>query len=249
MDKEKVEAIQQAVRENKRLNEEEILQFSTEKFPADLLQKFDSNTLAVIFSYMNEAAQTRIFAALTPDGQIQLVKALSKLPNFSSSEFVSIMKATLQNVIAAMEKSHVPSWDTAMTANLLKRLDQESEDKFLNALGQKEPELSEAIKENQFFFEDIVMLDDKYLQKLLNAVEQGEIVRALKAVDAEVQEKCFANMTEQQASIVKEEMEFIGGVSLLDVEMSQKRIMSEMRKLKDTREIVFPRGIAGEYVQ
>ena len=68
--------------------------------------------------------------------------------------------------------------------------------------------------------------------------------KALKAVDSEVQDKIFRNMSKRAATLLKEDMEYMGPVRLKDVEESQQKIVSIIRKLEEQGEIVVAR--AGE---
>ena len=93
-------------------------------------------------------------------------------------------------------------------------------------------------------FEDIVLLDDRSIQKVLREVDSQELAKALKGVDAEVQEKIFRNMSKRAAQLLREDMDFMGPIRLRDVEESQQKIVNIIRKLEDAGDIVIAR--AGE---
>jgi len=99
-----------------------------------------------------------------------------------------------------------------------------------------------------FVFEDIVMLDDRSIQKVMREVDSTELAKALKSVDTEVQDKIFRNMSKRAASMLKEDMEFMGPVRLKDVEEAQQKIVSIIRHLEDTGEIVVARAGEDELV-
>ena len=80
----------------------------------------------------------------------------------------------------------------------------------MNHLELEDPELAEEIKKRMFVFEDIIVLDDRAIQRVLRDVDSAELAKALKSVDAEVQEKIFKNMSKRQSQSLKEDMEFIG---------------------------------------
>jgi flagellar motor switch protein FliG len=99
-----------------------------------------------------------------------------------------------------------------------------------------------------FVFEDIVMLDDRAIQKVMREVDSQELAKALKSVDAEVQDKIFRNMSKRAAGMLKEDMEFMGPIRLKDVEEAQQKIVSIIRHLEDTGEIVVARSGEDELV-
>ena len=95
-----------------------------------------------------------------------------------------------------------------------------------------------------FVFEDIVLLDDRSIQKVLREVDTQDLAKALKGVDAEVQEKIYRNMSKRASSLLREDMDFMGPIRLRDVEESQQKIVKIIRKLEESGDIIVAR--AGE---
>ena len=80
------------------------------------------------------------------------------------------------------------------------------------------------------------------------ALSVEELAKALKSVDTEVQDKIFGNMSKRAASMLKEDMEFMGPVRLKDVEEAQQKIVSIIRRLEDNGDIVIARSGEDELV-
>ena len=127
-------------------------------------------------------------------------------------------------------------------------MDRGTEKTIIEALEVEDPELAEEIKKRMFVFEDIVLLDDKAIQKVMREVDNADLSKALKSVDAEVQEKIFKNMSKRAASGLREEMDFMGPVRLKDVEEAQQKIVNIIRKLEEQGEIVVARSGEDELV-
>ena len=62
---------------------------------------------------------------------------------------------------------------------------------------------------------------------------------ALKGAEVEVQDKIFSNMSRRAASMLKEDIEFMGPVRLCDVETAQQRILSIAKQLEANGDIIF----------
>jgi flagellar motor switch protein FliG len=118
----------------------------------------------------------------------------------------------------------------------------------MEALEGEDPELAEEIKKRMFVFEDIVVLDDKSIQKVMREVDTADLSKALKSVDTEVQDKIFRNMSKRAASMLKEDMEFMGPIRKKDAEEAQQKIVGIIRKLEESGEIVVARGGEDEMV-
>ena len=70
----------------------------------------------------------------------------------------------------------------------------------------------------------------------------------MKSANEEVQNVIFKNLSKRLASMIKEDMEFMGPVRMKDVEEAQQKIVSIIRKLEDSAEIVISRGGGDEIV-
>ena len=80
---------------------------------------------------------------------------------------------------------------------------------------------------------------------VLREVDSKELALALKAVDDRVKDKVFANMSKRAASMLQEEMEYMGPVKLRNVEEAQQKFVNIIRRLEDSGEIAINRGGAG----
>ena len=100
-----------------------------------------------------------------------------------------------------------------------------------------------------FNFEDIVLLDNRSIQKVLRDTDQQELAKALKGVDTEVQDKIFGNMSKLAASMLKEDMEFMGPVRLEDVEAAQAKIVRTIFQLEDKGDISIARMTVGKLIE
>ena len=100
------------------------------------------------------------------------------------------------------------------------------------------PELAGEIKNMMFVFDDLILLDDRSIQRLLKEVETKDLSISLKAASDEVKNKLFANVSERVAVMVKEEMEFMGPTRLSDVESAQSRIVEAVRRLEEEGQVI-----------
>ena len=99
-----------------------------------------------------------------------------------------------------------------------------------------------------FVFEDILLLDDRAIQRVLRDVENADLSIALKGSNENVQGAIFKNLSKRLAAMIKEDMEFMGPVRMKDVEEAQQKIVNVIRKLEDNSEIVISRGGGDEIV-
>ena len=108
----------------------------------------------------------------------------------------------------------------------------------MEGLEAEDPDLVEQIRRLMFVFEDIRMVNDKGIQAVLKEVDNDELALALKTASQELQNKIFGNMSERAATMVREEMQYMGPVRVSDVESAQQRIVDIVRRLEDAGEVI-----------
>ena len=94
------------------------------------------------------------------------------------------------------------------------------------------------------------MIEQQGITEELKArdVDNADLGVALKAANEEVQNVIFKNLSKRLAAMIKEDMEFMGPVRMKDVEEAQQKVVSVIRKLEDSGEIVISRGGGDEIV-
>lgn len=106
--------------------------------------------------------------------------------------------------------------------------------------------------ENPRSFDEIALLDDSSVQKLLKKIDPKDLVKAMKNANEYTRNKIFINMTKYSVEMIKEDMEFMGPIPVEDARNAQKRILKVLCKLEDKGEITmpikFPAGIHSSQV-
>ncbi len=125
---------------------------------------------------------------------------------------------------------------------ILNSVDRGTEKHIMESLEIEEPELADEIRKKMFVFEDILLLDDRAIQRVLRDVENADLELALKNTTEEVQNVIYKNLSKRLAAMIKEDMDFMGPVRMKDVEEAQQKIVAVIRKLEDAGEIVISRG-------
>ena len=130
-------------------------------------------------------------------------------------------------------------------AEVLNNVDRGAEKNILGNLERENPELATEIKNLMFVFEDVLLLDDRSMQRVLKEIDTKDLSMALKGASEELQEKFFRNMSSRAAEMIKEDMEYMGPIRLKDVEEVQQRIVDIVRRLEEEGEIIIS-GRGGE---
>ena len=89
-----------------------------------------------------------------------------------------------------------------------------------------------------FLFENLVEVDDRSIQRLLQEVESEQLLVALKGAEQPLREKFLKNMSARAADILRDDLANRGPVRMSAVENEQKAILLIVRRLAESGEMV-----------
>ena len=219
--------------------------------PAHLLnfiQQEHPQTIALILAYLEPNKASVILQNLPHEVQSDVARRIATMDRTSPEVLREVERVLEKKLSSLSSEDYTAAGGVESIVEILNLVDRASEKQIIEALEDEDPELAEEIKKRMFVFEDIVMLDDRSIQKVMREVDSQELAKALKSVDTEVQDKIFRNMSKRAAGMLKEDMEYMGPVRLKDVEEAQQKIVSIIRHLEDTGEIVIARAGEDELV-
>ena len=100
-----------------------------------------------------------------------------------------------------------------------------------------------------FDFEDILLLNVRAIQKVLRDTDQQELAKALKGASAQLQNQIFGCMSKRAATMLKEDIEFMGPVPRCHVEAARAKIVQTVFRLEQEGEIVIAHYTISELVE
>lgn len=208
----------------------------------NLIQQEHPQTIALILAYLEPAKASHILAQLDQDKQSDVAKRIATMDRTSPEILREVERVLDKKLSSLSNEDYTDAGGVESIVDILNLVDRTTEKSIIESLEEEDPELAEEIKKRMFVFEDIVMLDDRAIQRVLREVDTNELAKALKAVDTEVQDKIFRNMSKRAAALLKEDMDFMGPTRRKDVEESQQKIVSVIRKLEEQGDIVIARS-------
>ncbi len=206
------------------------------------LQDEHPQTIALVLSYLDAEQGAMVFSSLPPEVQPDVARRIA-LMNSTSPDVISDVENILENKLSMMSNFDVMKTGGVDTVvKILNSVDRGTERNILDQLAKDDPELADEIKRKMFLFEDIVLLDDRSIQRVIRDIDPKDLQLALKVVSDEVKDRVFENMSKRMVETFKEEMDFMGPVRLRDVEDAQQRIVGVIRRLEEAGEIIIARG-------
>ncbi|MBP2031379.1 flagellar motor switch protein FliG [Clostridium algifaecis] len=199
-------------------------------------------TIALILCYLQADKAGQILSALPENVQAEVAYRVATMRTTSHAVIKEIEKV-LDGKLSSVVKSDMKVIGGVPTiVEILNRVDRTTEKNITEGLEKEDAELAEKIKESMFVFEDIITLDDVAIQRVLREVDTKELALALKGCSEEVGDAIFRNQSKRASAALKEDIEFLGPVRLMDVEKAQQKIVNIIRRLDEAGEIVLSRG-------
>ena len=207
----------------------------------NFIQDEHPQTIAMILSYLTSAQAALVIGALPPEKQADVAKRIAMMDRTSPDVIKEVERVLEKKLSSLVNQDYTIVGGVDAIVNILNTVDRTTEKHIMESLEIEEPELADEIRKKMFVFEDILLLDDRAIQRVLRDVDNADLGVALKATNEEVQNVIFKNLSKRLAAMIKEDMEFMGPVRMKDVEEAQQKVVSVIRKLEDSGEIVISR--------
>lgn len=214
----------------------------------NFIQDEHPQTIALILSYLAPAQSALIISALPPDRQADVAKRIAVMDRTSPDVIKEVEKVLESKLASLANQDYTIIGGVDAIVEILNTVDRGTEKHIMETMEIEEPELADEIRKKMFVFEDILLLDDRAIQRVLRDVDNSDLAIALKGSNEDVQNAIFNNLSKRLAVMIKEDMEFMGPVRMKDVEEAQQKIVNIIRKLEDSAEIVISRGGGDEII-
>ncbi|MFC7392548.1 flagellar motor switch protein FliG [Scopulibacillus cellulosilyticus] len=208
----------------------------------NFIQYEHPQTIALVLSYLEPHQSSQVLSELPQDSQADVARRIA-LMDRTSPEIINQVEQILEKKLStAVTQDYTQTGGIETVVDVLNGVDRTTERTILENLETRDPDLAEEIKKRMFVFEDIIVLDDRAIQRVIREINNEDLLLALKTASEEVKQVLFKNMSQRMAETLREEMEFMGPVRLRDVEEAQTRIVNTIRGLEDAGEIVVARS-------
>ena len=212
------------------------------------IQDEHPQTIALILSYLAPNQASMIISALPPDRQADVAKRIAIMDRTSPDVIKEVERVLESKLASLVNQDYTIIGGVDSVVEILNAVDRGTEKHIMETLEIVEPELADEIRKKMFVFEDILLLDDRSIQRVLREVDNNDLAIALKGSNEDVQNAIFNNLSKRLAVMIKEDMDFMGPVRMKDVEEAQQKIVNIIRKLEDSSEIVISRGGGDEII-
>ncbi len=215
-----------------------------------LFQNEHPQTIAVVLAYLDSSTSAAVIRQMPDDVRVDVILRLAGLQTVSQDVVKRISHVFNQKLTSVGSISRTSVGGIRSVAEICNRLDRDGMRNLLEQIESSSPELSLEIRNLMVTFEDILLIDDPGIREIIQRVDKKVLALALKGTIEEMQERFFTNMSSRAVEMMKEEMDFMGPVKLIEVNGAQREIVEVLRELDEQGVISLGGGgsDANEYV-
>ena len=188
-----------------------------EGVPFDYLQEMDGERVffllkdepppvqTLVLSRLKPAVAAEVINQLDSDQKKEIIRRLAKLAPMDP-EILRRVDRAMHDKVLTMNTHAADSMDgRGALTEILKRMSPNAEKDILTALADLDPDLSNDIRDRLFTMDDILMADDRFIQKKLHTMGEGEIALLIAGKPESFRQKILTNVSKNRGDVILEE--------------------------------------------
>ena len=148
----------------------------------NFIQDEHPQTIALIMSYLSPAQSSLILSSLPPERQADVAKRIAVMDRTSPDVIKEVEKVLESKLSTLVNQDYTIIGGVDAVVEILNTVDRGTEKHIMETLEIEEPELADEIRKKMFVFEDILLLDDRAIQRVLRDVDNNDLAIAMKEI-------------------------------------------------------------------
>ncbi len=201
-----------------------------------LLKNEQPQVIALVMKYVTPKKAGLLMKSLDADTATTVTMRVAKMKTHSPEAAVAVARA--------MKKRHEEmksrnaggelSGGLESLISIISHMSSEQEKKILQNMDISIPHISREISERIFSFESVLNLTNVEIRILVDEINDDYLLaKALKGAGDEIKFKFMRNMSQNRATEILNEMDFMGPVRLTEIDECRSRIVDIMRVLNE----------------
>ncbi len=215
----------------------ETLNFMEPQTVYDLIRDEHPQIIATILVHLKRSQAADVLGKF--DGR-ERNDIMLRIATFGGVQPAALQELTevLNNLLHGQNLKRSKMGGVRPAAEILNLMKSQQEEAAIEAVRDFDQELAQKIIDEMFLFENLVEVDDRSIQRLLQEIESETLIVALKGAEEKLRDKFFRNMSRRQSGLMVEDLASRGPVRLSQVEAEQKTILLIARRLAESGEIL-----------
>jgi len=202
-----------------------------------MLRGEQSQTWALVLAQLDADNSAEVFRTMEPALRADIMQRMARMEPVSPEVLERLIKNLLGRRSTASTRDYIGSNGTNFLTQIMKRFDRQVASDALEALAEKDPELSASIRKMMFVFEDLVKLDATTMGVILREVDFNTLAIAMKDCPQKLRDMIFKSITKRAAESLEENLKFMTNTRRKEVEEARGKVMEQIFDLERRGEI------------
>ncbi|MEY8470739.1 flagellar motor switch protein FliG [Proteus mirabilis] len=219
----------------------ETLNFMEPQMAADIIRDEHPQIIATILVHLKRGQAADILALFDEKLRNDVMLRIATFGGVQPSALAELTEV-LNNLLDGQNLKRSKMGGVRTTAEIINLMKSQQEENVITAVRDYDGELAQKIIDEMFLFENLIDIDNRSIQRILQEVESESLVVALKGCDQELRDHFLNNMSQRAAEIMRDDLASRGPVRMSQVEAEQKAILLIVRRLAESGEVVLHGG-------
>lgn len=208
---------------------------------ADIIRDEHPQIIATILVHLKRGQAADILALFDEKLRNDVMLRIATFGGVQPSALAELTEV-LNNLLDGQNLKRSKMGGVRTAAEIINLMKSQQEENVITAVRDYDGELAQKIIDEMFLFENLIDIDNRSIQRILQEVESDSLVVALKGCEQELRDHFLNNMSQRAAEIMRDDLNSRGPVRMSQVEAEQKAILLVVRKLAETGEVVLHGG-------
>ncbi|WP_413738610.1 flagellar motor switch protein FliG [Sodalis sp. RH21] len=219
----------------------ETLNFMEPMIAADLIRDEHPQIIATILVHLRRSQAADILALFDEKMRNDVMLRIATFGGVQPAALAELTEV-LNGLLDGQNLKRSKMGGVRTAAEIINLMKTQQEEAVITAVREFDKELAQKIIDEMFLFENLVDVDDRSIQRLLQEIESESLLIALKNAAPPLRDKFLRNMPQRAAEILRDDLASRGPVRMSQVENEQKAILLIVRRLAETGEMAIGGG-------
>ncbi|MDC9597302.1 flagellar motor switch protein FliG [Xenorhabdus anantnagensis] len=219
----------------------ETLNFMEPQMATDMIRDEHPQIIATILVHLSRGQAADILALLDDRLRNDVMLRIATFGGVQPSALAELTEV-LNNLLDGQNLKRSKMGGVRTAAEIINLMKSQQEESVIDAVRTYDGELAQKIIDEMFLFENLIGVDDRSIQRLLQEVSTDSLLVALKGCDQALRDHFLNNMSQRAAEIMRDDLATRGPVRMSQVEAEQKTILLVVRRLAENGEMILNGG-------
>ncbi|EQC00775.1 MULTISPECIES: flagellar motor switch protein FliG [Photorhabdus] len=219
----------------------ETLNFMEPQMAADMIREEHPQIIATILVHLNRGQAADILALFDDKLRNDIMLRIATFGGVQPAALAELTEV-LNNLLDGQNLKRSKMGGIRTAAEIINLMKSQQEENVIEAMRAYDNELAQKIIDEMFLFENLVDVDDRSIQRLLQEITTDSLLIALKGCNQQLRDHFLNNMSQRAAEIMRDDLANRGPVRMSQVESEQKAILLIVRRLAESGEIILNGG-------